>query len=190
MRLVAVLGYSSAADAGSMHVVCAARLAAAERVADPDAVLFSGAARHGGPLSEAELMRAAWHGADVPLHIDTSARTTAGNAAGVASLARQLGATEVVIVTSSWHAPRARALVRAALRRVGRAGAVGAGGRPCGRAHGGARAGVCGSAAGDDGAGAARRAGAGRRVGPAPVCLCATAQTLKRMLSTSPSTTT
>ena len=115
MRLVAVLGYSSAADAGSMHVVCAARLAAAERVADPDAVLFSGAARHGGPLSEASLMRAAWHGADVPLHVDTSARTTAGNAAGVASLARQLGATEVVIVTSWWHAPRARALVRAAL---------------------------------------------------------------------------
>ena len=56
-----------------------------------------------------------WHGADVPLYVDTSARTTAGNAAGVASLARQLGATEVVIVTSSWHAPRARVLVWAAL---------------------------------------------------------------------------
>ena len=60
-------------------------------------------------------MRAAWHGADVPLHVDTSARTTAGNASGVAALARRLGATEVVIVTSSWHAPRARALVQAAL---------------------------------------------------------------------------
>ena len=115
MRLVAVLGFSSAADGAALHAICAARLVAAEQVADPDAVLFSGAARHDGPSSEAELMRAAWHGADVPLHLDTSARTTAGNAAGVASLARQLGATEVVIVTSSWHAPRARALVRAAL---------------------------------------------------------------------------
>ena len=58
MRLVAVLGYSSAAGEYSMHVVCAARVAAAEQVADPDAVVFSGAARHGGASSEAELMRA------------------------------------------------------------------------------------------------------------------------------------
>jgi hypothetical protein len=113
VRLVAVLGFSSAADGAAMHAICAARLAAAEQVPDPDAVLFSGAARHGGPVAEAELMRAAWHGADVPLHLDTSAQTTVGNAAGVAVLARRLGATEVVVVTSSWHAPRARALVRA-----------------------------------------------------------------------------
>jgi uncharacterized SAM-binding protein YcdF (DUF218 family) len=37
------------------------------------------------------------------------------NAAGVALLARELGADEVVVVTSRWHAPRAGVLVRTAL---------------------------------------------------------------------------
>ena len=50
---------------------------------------------------------------------DPNARTTVGNAAGVAAHARELGATEVVLVTSAWHAPRARVLVRAALGRAG-----------------------------------------------------------------------
>jgi uncharacterized SAM-binding protein YcdF (DUF218 family) len=37
----------------------------------------------------------------------------------VAETARRLGADEVVVVTSRWHAPRARTLVRAALREPG-----------------------------------------------------------------------
>lgn len=61
-------------------------------------------------------MRAAWRGPDLPLLVDADARSTVGNARAVASAASELGATEVVLVTSSWHARRARLLVRAALR--------------------------------------------------------------------------
>ncbi|MHB1244499.1 MAG: ElyC/SanA/YdcF family protein [Gaiellaceae bacterium] len=46
---------------------------------------------------------------------DGEARSTAGNARAVAAAAARTGATEVVLVTSSWHGPRARALLRAAL---------------------------------------------------------------------------
>lgn len=60
-------------------------------------------------------MRAAWRRGDVPVVLDRSAQTTAGNAVAVARLARSLGAAELVVVTSRWHARRARALIRAAL---------------------------------------------------------------------------
>ena len=88
-----------------MHDICAARLRHAEGL-DADAVVLSG---------EAELMRPEWAGPDVPLLADGVARNTRQNAAGVAEAARRLGADEVVIVTSRWHAPRARMLVRALL---------------------------------------------------------------------------
>ena len=106
-KLVAVLGYSSwRGDA--LHPIGAARIEAAERVAEgADAVLLSGWARRRHRPSEAELMRRAWHGPD--------ARTTAGNARAVAAAAKALEADEVVLVTSSWHARRARLLVRALL---------------------------------------------------------------------------
>jgi uncharacterized SAM-binding protein YcdF (DUF218 family) len=64
-------------------------------------------------------MQAAWSRDDVPVVLDHSAQTTAGNAAAVAGLARSLGAAELVVVTSRWHARRARVLVRAALRGSG-----------------------------------------------------------------------
>ena len=60
-------------------------------------------------------MRQAWRGPAVRLVADGDARTTAGNARAVAAAARHIGADEVVIVTSSWHARRARLLVEAAL---------------------------------------------------------------------------
>ena len=60
-------------------------------------------------------MRQAWRGPAVRLVADGDARTTVGNARAVAAVARHIGADEVVIVTSSWHARRARLLVRAAL---------------------------------------------------------------------------
>jgi uncharacterized SAM-binding protein YcdF (DUF218 family) len=114
-RLVAVLGYSTRRG-GALHPVCAARLRAAEEVAaGADAVVLSGWARRPHHPSEAELMVAAWHGPDVHLVPDGDARTTAGNARGVARAAREAGATKVVAVTSSWHRRRARALLRAAL---------------------------------------------------------------------------
>lgn len=110
-----MLGYSGWRHR-SLHPVCAARLEAAERAAEgADAVLLSGWARLPWRETEATLMRAAWRGPDVPLISDGDARTTVGNARAVAAAARELGADEVVVVTSSWHRLRARLLLRAAL---------------------------------------------------------------------------
>ena len=64
-------------------------------------------------------MHAAWEGPDVQMLLDTNARNTAGNAAAVARIARELGADEVVLVTSRWHARRAGLLARAGLRGTG-----------------------------------------------------------------------
>jgi uncharacterized SAM-binding protein YcdF (DUF218 family) len=115
-RLVAVLGYSARRSDG-LHAVCAARLRHAERLAaDGDTVLLSGWARRRNGAGEAELMRTAWNGPDVKLIAEGTARNTRENAAGVAETARRLGANEIVIVTSRWHAFRARTLVRAVLR--------------------------------------------------------------------------
>ena len=47
--------------------------------------------------------------------VDRGARTTLGNAIAVGRGARRLDASEVVVVTSGWHARRAGVLVRAAL---------------------------------------------------------------------------
>jgi hypothetical protein len=114
-RLVAVLGYSGRRHHG-LHDVCAERLRHAEELAAPgDTVLLSGWARHTNGTGEAELMREAWTGAEVELVADATARNTRENAFGVAQAARELGADEVVVITSRWHAPRARTLVRAAL---------------------------------------------------------------------------
>jgi hypothetical protein len=105
VRLVAVLGYSPRRSDG-IHDICADRLRHAEGL-EADAVLLSG---------EVGVMRSAWNGSPVTLELDPEARNTRQNAAGIAEAARRLGAREVVVVTSRWHAFRARALVRAALR--------------------------------------------------------------------------
>jgi len=115
MRVVAVLGYSRNGDR-VLHPSCADRVAHAERIASgAAAVVLSGWARRHAPAGEAELMGAAWQRGDVPIVLDRSAQSTAENATAVANLARSLGAAEVVVVTSRWHARRARALVEAAL---------------------------------------------------------------------------
>jgi hypothetical protein len=115
MRLVAVLGYSGRGTDG-LDPVCLARLRHAEGL-DADAVVLSGRAKGRG--GEADLMRTAWRGADVPIVSETTARSTAENAAEVAAIAQRLGADEVVVVTSRWHARRAGVLVRGALRGSG-----------------------------------------------------------------------
>jgi uncharacterized SAM-binding protein YcdF (DUF218 family) len=117
-RLVAVLGYSN--GGGPLHAVCAARLRRAETEARPgDVVLLSGWAgrRTGG--SEAQLMAEAWQGPPVELVVAGDARTTCGNAVAARGVALAAEADEVVLVTSSWHAPRAAALFRAAFRGSG-----------------------------------------------------------------------
>jgi hypothetical protein len=104
MRLVAVLGYSRRRDE-DLHAICEARLRHAEAIVrEDDAVLLSG---------EADLMHGHWRAGEVLL--DPQARNTRENALGVAKAAREVGADEVVVVTSSWHAPRAAVLVRTAL---------------------------------------------------------------------------
>ena len=114
-RLVAVFGYSARGVEG-LHPLCLVRLRHAEQLADgADTVVLSGWSRHGARLGEAELMRDAWQGHDVRLICDPTARNTMQNAGGIAAVARELGVDEVVVVTSRWHAPRAGALVRAAL---------------------------------------------------------------------------
>ena len=116
VRVVAVFGYSGR-RAGGLHPICVRRLRHAERLsADADAVVFSGWARHPNGRSEAELMRKAWSGSKVPLVCDATARSTAENAAAVATTLRELEADEVIVVTSWWHQLRARTLVRVALR--------------------------------------------------------------------------
>ena len=108
-RVIAVFGYSHRRT-GVLHAICADRLAHAQGIAEgAHAVVFSG-------WSEAEPMRDAWTGPDVLLVCDPDARHTADNAANVAAAARELGAQELVVVTSPWHRRRARILVGAALR--------------------------------------------------------------------------
>ena len=111
-RLVAVLGYSTWRGHG-LDPICASRLRVAEAIAgEGDTVLLSGWSRRRHHPSEAELMLEAWRGPDVRVLADGDARTTAGNARSVAAAAKEIGADEVVLVTSSWHARRARLLVR------------------------------------------------------------------------------
>jgi uncharacterized SAM-binding protein YcdF (DUF218 family) len=114
-RLVAILGYSDGSTA-DLHPVCAARLARAVEEAEPDdVILFSGWARRSSTHAEADLMAASWSGSGRTRLVDRSARTTLGNALAVARAAQRVGADEVVLVTSRWHARRAAALVRSAL---------------------------------------------------------------------------
>jgi uncharacterized SAM-binding protein YcdF (DUF218 family) len=110
-----VLGYSDRSTAG-LHPVATARLSRAAAEARPDdVVLFSGWARGSAPSPEADLMAGAWLTPARVRLVDRGARTTLGNALGVARAARQIDADEVVLVTSPWHARRASTLVRAAL---------------------------------------------------------------------------
>lgn len=111
-RVVAVVGYSRRRHS-ELHPLCADRLAYAQELSDgARAVILSG-------FSEAELMRAAWSGPEIALICDTAARTTAGNAVHVAAHARELGADELIVVTSPWHVRRVSLLMRTALRGSG-----------------------------------------------------------------------
>jgi hypothetical protein len=119
VKLVVVLGYSDGRRDG-LHPICAARLErAVAECADADAVVLTGHGRRYGAIPEAELMRQAWRGPAARLICEPRARITAENAAHVGALARELGAREVVVVTSSWHRLRAWILFAALLRGSG-----------------------------------------------------------------------
>jgi uncharacterized SAM-binding protein YcdF (DUF218 family) len=118
-RVVVVLGYS---DGGRdrLHPVAAARLARAAEISTTEVVVvLSGWARVPGTRSEAELMVTAWEGKALELVVDPDARTTVGNAANALDDIRRVGAREVVVVTSRWHAARAKAAFRILLRGSG-----------------------------------------------------------------------
>lgn len=118
-RVVVVLGYSDRGGEG-LHPICAARLARAAEVAtSDDVVVLSGWARGTGARSEAELMHAAWRGAASEVVVDPDARTTVENMANALNDVLRVGAREVVVVTSSWHAPRAKAALRMLLLHTG-----------------------------------------------------------------------
>jgi uncharacterized SAM-binding protein YcdF (DUF218 family) len=112
VRLVAVLGYSAWRGSG-LHPVCGARVgAAAELASEDDTVLLTG-------RREAELMREAWPAGSPPVLCDHDASATVDSAVHVAKVARELGADQVVAVTSWWHCRRTGVLFRRALRGSG-----------------------------------------------------------------------
>ena len=118
-RVLVVLGYSDGSTTG-LHPVCAARLDHAASISLPDdVVVLSGWARGGRSRSEAELMRAAWRGAAREVVVDPDARTTVDNALNAVDDIARTRAREVVVVTSAWHAPRARTAFRWLLRGSG-----------------------------------------------------------------------
>jgi uncharacterized SAM-binding protein YcdF (DUF218 family) len=118
-RVIVALGFSTG-GANELHPVCAARLAAAAAISGPtDVVVLSGWGRNGGGRSEAELMRNAWRGSAAEVVVDPDARTTVENLANALNDILRVGAREVVVVTSSWHAPRAKAAMRWLLLHTG-----------------------------------------------------------------------
>ena len=120
LRVVIVLGYSDGMRT-ELHPVCAARLErAAELSTADDVVVLSGhAARVADTGSEAELMRAAWRGAALEVVVDPDARTTVENLANAVNDILRVGAREAIVVTSSWHGPRATATLRWLVRYMG-----------------------------------------------------------------------
>lgn len=118
-RVIVVLGYSDGGS-GELHPVCAARLARAAAIATvDDVVILSGWARVPGTPSEAELMADAWSGQAGELVVDPVARTTVANAVNAADDVRRVRASRVLVVTSRWHAQRAKAAFRLVLRGSG-----------------------------------------------------------------------
>jgi len=118
-RLIAVFGYSEGGGE-RLHEICARRLRRAEReTLVDDVVLLTGWARGRSAPSEAELMARSWTKPCRRLLVDSGARSTYANVGAAASVAREVGAERVVLVTSGWHARRAAALLRAALRGSG-----------------------------------------------------------------------
>ena len=64
-------------------------------------------------------MRAAWRGRAREVVVDPDARTTVENLANALNDVLRVGARQVVLVTSSWHAPRAATAMRWLLRSTG-----------------------------------------------------------------------
>jgi uncharacterized SAM-binding protein YcdF (DUF218 family) len=114
-----VLGHSEPGGFGLSHsgVARVHRACALARKRPPEFVILSGWGREGAPQPEAELMAEAW---DVPgtlLIRDPFARDTAENALFARQILDGHGEVdELTVVTSGWHAPRARMFFKVAFR--------------------------------------------------------------------------
>jgi uncharacterized SAM-binding protein YcdF (DUF218 family) len=89
---------------------CAALVREAERVAAEravDLVVFTGWARDGG-VTEAEQMRADWHGPDVELVVEPTASVTAENATRTLPLLLERGIRRAIVVCAPLHLYRTR----------------------------------------------------------------------------------
>jgi uncharacterized SAM-binding protein YcdF (DUF218 family) len=102
-------------DRCRLLILHAARLA--ERL-HPAAVVFSGWSSSGG-RSEAEQMRDAWPGPEVPLLVETAARSTAENASRTLPLLHANGIETAVVVCAPLHALRTWLLFGRVYRRGG-----------------------------------------------------------------------
>src|SRR5215831_4755357 len=107
-----VLGSSRADRSGSYRISRACRrvVAHAARSAvrlDAQVVVFSGWAPNGG-VSEAEQMRAIWRGPEVELVLETTASTTAENAARTLPLLVERGIEHATVVCTPLHLYRTR----------------------------------------------------------------------------------
>ncbi|MFN8221926.1 MAG: YdcF family protein [Gaiellales bacterium] len=119
-RLIVVLGFSDGSEGAALNPTCRARLETAASLATAtDVVVLSGWARRSGGRSEAELMAEAWTGSARELVVDPDARSTVENLANALNDVLRVGAREVVIVTSAWHAARAKAAMRWLLLHMG-----------------------------------------------------------------------
>ena len=119
-RLIAVCGYSDGTGE-ELHEICARRLRRAEREARADdVVLLTGWARGRSAASEAELMARSWAAPCRRVFVDSGAHARRSRTWPPPRRSRaRWGRGEVVLVTSGWHAGRAAALLRAALRGSG-----------------------------------------------------------------------
>jgi uncharacterized SAM-binding protein YcdF (DUF218 family) len=114
-RVVAVLGYSRRGDS-AIHEIGLQRLLRAQELSEPtDSVILSGRGRARGG-TEAALMAAAWRGNTPSVVPEAESSSTVQNARAIARYAAEMGADEVMVITSSWHRPRAALLLRAAFR--------------------------------------------------------------------------
>jgi len=124
-RVIVVLGYHEIGDDGRHGIssICRAAVRRAEALAaeePPRAVIFTGWSSNGGP-PEAEQMAEEWRGRrDIALIREPRAVNTAENAVRSLELVRAIeGASEVVLVCSIRHFPRARFLFNRLYRKHG-----------------------------------------------------------------------
>jgi uncharacterized SAM-binding protein YcdF (DUF218 family) len=124
-RVIVVLGYHEVGDDGRHGIssICRAAVRRAEALAaegTPRAVIFTGWSSTGGP-AEADQMAAEWQGRrDIALLREPRAVNTAENAVRSLEIVRAIeGASEVVLVCSIRHFPRARFFFNRLYRRHG-----------------------------------------------------------------------